>query len=60
MDEQKTRPRQTQFTRAARTKRILERLREGWAYDKVASDALGRGAPASNGALNNFFPCIRP
>src|SRR5271166_3909062 len=38
MDEQKTRPRQTQFTRAARTKRILERLREGWAYDEVARE----------------------
>ncbi len=60
MDEQKTHRRQTQFTRATRSKRILERLREGWAYDEVAGDALGRGAPASNGALNNFFPHIRP
>ena len=38
MDEQKPRRRQTQFTRVARTKRILERLREGWAYDEVARE----------------------
>ncbi len=38
MDEQKPRRRQTQFTRVARAKRILERLREGWAYDEVASE----------------------
>src|SRR5271165_3840371 len=38
MDEQIPRPRQTQFTRTARTQRILERLREGWAYDEVARE----------------------
>ncbi len=38
MDEEKPRRRQTQFTRVARTKRILERLREGWAYDEVAAE----------------------
>jgi hypothetical protein len=38
MDEEKPRRRQTQFTRLARTKRILERLRQGWAYDEVAAE----------------------
>ncbi len=38
MDEQIPRPRQTQFTRATRAKRILKRLREGWAYDEVARE----------------------
>jgi hypothetical protein len=38
MDEDKPRRRQTQFTRLARTKRILERLRQGWAYDEVAAE----------------------
>jgi hypothetical protein len=38
MDEEKPRGRQTQFSRAGRTKRILERLRQGWAYDEVAGD----------------------
>src|SRR5271166_1868812 len=36
MDEQQTRRRQTQFTRASRANRILERTREGWACDEVA------------------------
>src|SRR5271165_2244700 len=38
MHNEQPRRRQTQFTRAARTKRILERLREGWAYDEVARE----------------------
>ena len=38
MDEERPRRRQTRFSRAARTKRILERLREGWAYDEVAGE----------------------
>ena len=38
MDEERPRRRQTRFIRAARTKRILERLREGWAYDEVAAE----------------------
>jgi hypothetical protein len=38
MDEQRQSKRHTQFGRAARTKRILERLREGWAYDEVARE----------------------
>ncbi len=38
MDEERPGRRQTRFSRAARTKRILERLREGWAYDEVAAE----------------------
>ena len=38
MDEERPRRRQTRFSRAARTKRILERLREGWTYDEVAGE----------------------
>ena len=38
MDEQTQPRRHTKFSRAARTKRILERLREGWAYDEVARE----------------------
>jgi hypothetical protein len=38
MDKEKPRKRHTQFSRSARTKRILERLREGWAYDEVARE----------------------
>ena len=38
MDDERPRRRQTRFSRAARTKRILERLREGWAYDEVAGE----------------------
>jgi hypothetical protein len=35
MDEEKPRKRHTQFSRAARTQRILGQLREGWAYDDI-------------------------
>ncbi len=38
MDERRQPKRRTQFGRAARAKRILERLREGWAYDEVARE----------------------
>jgi uncharacterized protein YdbL (DUF1318 family) len=38
MDEEKPRKRHTKFSRAARTKRILEQLREGWAYDDIARE----------------------
>ncbi len=38
MDEEKPRKRQTQFTRWARAKRILERLRGGSPYDEVAHE----------------------
>jgi hypothetical protein len=38
MNEEKRRKRHTQFSRAARTKRILEQLREGWAYDEIARE----------------------
>jgi len=39
MDEDQTpRKRRTQFTRAARTLRILERLRAGWAYDEIGRE----------------------
>ena len=38
MDEERPRRRQTRLSRAARTKRILERLREGWTYDEVAGE----------------------
>jgi hypothetical protein len=38
MDERRQPKRHTQFGRAARAKRILERLREGWAYDEVARE----------------------
>jgi hypothetical protein len=38
MDEQRPRKRHTKFSRGARTKRILDRLREGWAYDEVARE----------------------
>ena len=38
MDEERPRRRQTRYSRAARTKRILERLREGWTYDEVAGE----------------------
>jgi hypothetical protein len=38
MDEQRRGKRHTQFSRATRTKRILDRLREGWAYDEVARE----------------------
>ena len=39
MDEEKPRKRPTtKFSRSARNKRILERLREGFAYDQVARE----------------------
>jgi hypothetical protein len=38
MDEQRQRKRHTPFSRATRVKRILEQLREGWAYDEVARE----------------------
>ena len=38
MDEERPRRRLTRLSRAARTKRILERLREGWTYDEVAGE----------------------
>src|ERR1700734_3205597 len=38
MDEQRRGKRHTQFSRATRGKRILDRLREGWAYDEVARE----------------------
>jgi hypothetical protein len=38
MDHEKLPRRHTQFSRLARTKRILEQLREGWAYDDVARE----------------------
>ena len=38
MDEERPRKRHTQFCRAARTQRILEKLREGWAYDDIARE----------------------
>ena len=38
MDEQRRRKPHTQFSRATRGKRILDRLREGWAYDEVARE----------------------
>ena len=38
MDEQTPRKRRTQFTKAARTLRILERLRAGWAYDEIGRE----------------------
>jgi hypothetical protein len=38
MDEERPRKRHTQFSRAARTQRILEQLREGWAYDDIARE----------------------
>lgn len=38
MDDEKPRKRHTQFSRAARIKRILEQLREGWAYDDIARE----------------------
>ena len=38
MDEQRRGKRHTQFSRATRGKRILDRLREGWAYDEVAGE----------------------
>jgi len=38
MDEQRQPKKHTPFSRAARAKRILERLREGWAYDEVARE----------------------
>ncbi len=38
MDQEKPRKRHTQFSRLARTKRILEQLREGWAYDDIARE----------------------
>jgi len=38
MDEERPRKRRTQFSRAARTQRILEQLREGWAYDDIARE----------------------
>ena len=38
MDEERPRRRLTRLSRAARTKRILERLREGWAYEEVAGE----------------------
>ena len=37
-DEQRQPKRHTQFSRATRSKRILDRLREGWAYDEVARE----------------------
>jgi hypothetical protein len=39
MDEEKPRkPQTTKFSRSARTKRILERLREGFGYDEIAHE----------------------
>jgi hypothetical protein len=38
MDEERPRKRHTKFSRAARAKRILEQLREGWAYDDIARE----------------------
>jgi hypothetical protein len=38
MDDQRRRKPHTQFSRATRGKRILDRLREGWAYDEVARE----------------------
>jgi hypothetical protein len=38
MDEQRRPKRHTQFGRATRMKRILDRLREGWAYDEVGRE----------------------
>jgi hypothetical protein len=38
MDEQRQPKRHSQFSRATRSKRILDRLREGWAYDEVARE----------------------
>ena len=60
MDEQKTRRRQTQFTRATRRSASWSGCAKACAYDEVAGDAPGKGAPASNGARNNFSPRIRP
>jgi hypothetical protein len=37
-DTQAPRPRLNIVSRAARTKRIFARLREGWAYDEIARD----------------------
>src|SRR5580658_5652174 len=38
MDVERPRKRHTKFSRAARAKRILEQLREGWAYDDIARE----------------------
>jgi hypothetical protein len=38
MDEERPRKRHTKFSRAARAKRDLEQLREGWAYDDIARE----------------------
>jgi hypothetical protein len=38
MDVERPRKRRTKFSRAARAKRILEQLREGWAYDDIARE----------------------
>ena len=38
MNPPKTRPRLNVLGKAARTKRIFARLREGWAYDEIARD----------------------
>jgi hypothetical protein len=38
MDEQRPPQRHTKFSRAARMKRILDRLREGFAYDEVGRE----------------------
>jgi hypothetical protein len=38
MEGQRRRTRHTQSSRATRTERILDRLREGWAYDEVARE----------------------
>lgn len=37
-DTQALRRRLNIITRAARTKRIFARMREGWAYDEIARD----------------------
>jgi hypothetical protein len=37
-DTQAPRPRLNIVSRAARTKRIFARMREGWAYDEIARD----------------------
>jgi DNA-directed RNA polymerase sigma subunit (sigma70/sigma32) len=38
MDETRRGKRITRFCRGARTRRILARLREGWAYDEVGRE----------------------
>ena len=43
MDEHRRKKRLTKFGRAARAKRILGRLREGWTYDEVAREEAVAG-----------------